>query len=233
MITFNEETHEYKVDGVVKKSVTQLLKEAGIIDYEGVDEYYRLRGTYVHEACALYAQGWLDWSSLSSDILPFVENFKCLYDRLRLSYVSAEVPSYIDNVYWCSECNKPVRDVVIEAEYGETVCGDCECILDGCFLDLCGSYDMIVMWKGKRTLVEIKTGTFPMWGGLQLAAYESMVDVDDVLGISLKDEKVFVKADDFNENHKVLHDIKSGTFDLDTWKSNRKRRHMKVLKEVA
>jgi hypothetical protein len=99
---------------------------------------------------------------------------------------------------------------------------------------ICGKYDLIIIWNGKRTLIELKTGTFPMWGGLQLAAYERMVDVDDVMGISLSNGgKVFVKADDFLENTITWDDINCGTFDLDKWKSNRNRRCMKVFKNKS
>jgi hypothetical protein len=193
MITFNPDTHTYKVDGVVKKSVTQTLSDVGIVDYRGVDEYYMDRGTRVHQACTLHAQGFLDWNSLG-DTLPYVENFRHLLVHLRASYVSSEQPSYSKK------------------------------------LDIAGSYDLIVEWQGKRTLVELKTSSsFPLWVGLQLAAYETMVDVDEVMGIDLKMGKVYVKADDFDENHRVWEQIINGTFDLEEWKSNRKRRHMRKI----
>lgn len=196
LINFNEEYHTYSVNGVGKQSMTQFLKAAGIIgDYAGVSDYYRDRGTRAHGACVLHAQGWLDWGSVADDILVYVKTFKSIAERLGLSYVSAEEPSY-------SEA-----------------------------LDICGMYDLIMSGGGKRFLMELKTGIFPMWGGLQLAGYETMVDVDDVMGISLMDAKVFVKDDDFLSNTLVLDNIKNGTFDLEKWKSNKKRRHMKVLKD--
>jgi hypothetical protein len=96
--------------------------------------------------------------------------------------------------------------------------------------DICGTYDLIMMWNGKRYLVELKTSRFEMYHGLQLAAYERMVDVDDAMGISLKDGKIWLKADDWELNHKVWRDINEGWFDLDSWKSDRKRRRMVLYK---
>jgi hypothetical protein len=189
--------HVYTVDGEVKQSVTQMLKSVGIVECSGIPEYYADRGTAVHDYCTLYVQGWLDWTEVRKDCLPFVRTFQRLVWELGLSYVSAEQPSY-------------------DPEY-----------------DICGKYDLIMMWKGKRVLVELKTTDFPMWGGLQLASYERMVEVDDVMGMALKEGKVYVKADDYQKNHDTLADIHSGFFDLARWKANRKRRHMKVLKEIA
>lgn len=194
MITFNEETHEYKVNGVIKRSVTQVLKDVGIIDCDFVKPYYIDRGDRVHKYCTLLMQGWIKWYDIVSDCIEFVGNFARVVDRLGLEYMSAEVPCYSEE------------------------------------LDICGTYDLVMERDGEKVLVELKTGIFPMWGGLQLAAYEKMVEVDTVMGISLKDGKVFVKADDFLFNHLTWDDIKHGTFDLEKWKSNKKRRHMRVLK---
>lgn len=195
-IEFDEEDHIYKVDGIVKPSVTQTLRGAGIVDdYSNLDPYYADRGTAAHTGCTLLAQGFLDWATVSDDVRPYVETFESIVKRMGMTYVSAEEPCY-------------------DKEY-----------------DICGTYDLIMMWNGARTLTELKTGAFPMWGGLQLASYERMVDVENVLGIELKGSgKAYIKADDFLSNYLVLDDIFNGTFDLDKWKSNRSRRHMKVLK---
>lgn len=191
--------HVYTVNGVVKQSVTQTLKGAGIVDdYSDIDPYYALRGIAVHAGCTLLAQGFLGWSTVADDVLPFIKTFERLSGELGLEYVSAEEPCY---------------DI---------------------FYDICGKYDLIMMWRGKRTLVELKTGPFPMWGGLQTASYEKMTEVEDVMGISLKDKgKVYVKGKDYHKNHEVLNSIHNGTFNLAEWKSNRNRRYMDVLKVAA
>lgn len=96
--------------------------------------------------------------------------------------------------------------------------------------NICGKYDLIMMYNGKRTLAEIKTGALPMWVGLQCAAYERMTGVEDVLAISLKDGgKVYGKGKDFNKNHEAWRDINVGFFEVADWKKDRKRRHMERI----
>lgn len=97
--------------------------------------------------------------------------------------------------------------------------------------DICGTFDLIMGWNGKRVLVELKTSKFEMYHGLQLASYERMVEVDTVMGIGLKKGHIWVPAEDWEKNHEVLADIHSGRFDYDTWKSDKKRRRMVLLKE--
>jgi hypothetical protein len=231
-IHLNEDTHTYTVNGEVKQSVTQTLKSVGITeDYSSIDPYYRDRGTAVHTGCTLLAQGFLDWETVEDDCLPFIKTFKRIMDDLKLEYVSAEELCY-DPKYYCQNCDEVLfeEDIVPERFNGAVICKRCGYPVKESY-DICGKYDLIMMWNGKRTLIELKTGNFPMWGGLQLAAYERMVDVDDVMGISLSNGgKVFVKADDFLENTITWDDINCGTFDLDKWKSNRNRRCMKLLK---
>jgi len=199
-ITFTSDTHTYTVDGVVKRSVTQMLKDAGIIGEYLCDDYYRDRGTRTHDACTLLAQGWITVDMVDDDIEPFVTTFQRLLKRMGLKYKAADVIGYNSK------------------------------------LDYCGSLDMLVSdIEGRETLLELKTGEFPMWGGLQLAAYESMdnINVNSVMGFSLKGEgKVFVPAHGWFDNHKVLDDIHSGRFDLEAWQQDKKRRRMNVLKEL-
>jgi hypothetical protein len=181
-----------------KSSVTQTLKDVGIVDYAGVDPYYADRGTRAHNDCNLMAAGWLrgsDWRDyVHTDTVGYVETFKAVCDRLGLRYIACNVKGYSEK------------------------------------FDLAGECDLIMDWEGRRTVVELKTGDFPQWGGLQLAGYEDMFGSDDVLGIELKTGRVFIKAPTWEDNPKTLGHIINGTFDLDEWKSNRKRRCMRVLK---
>lgn len=63
-LTFNEELHEYRLDGVVIPSVTQLIKEAGLSNFDMVNPDLLLRsiqfGKAVHKAIELKSKGTLD-----------------------------------------------------------------------------------------------------------------------------------------------------------------------------
>ena len=52
-----EKTHEYKVDGKVYPSVTQILKDTGIIDTSWYTEEGSARGVLIHELCTAHDKG--------------------------------------------------------------------------------------------------------------------------------------------------------------------------------
>lgn len=72
MIDFDESIHAYKLDGRPVLSVTQILREAGLIDTTHYTEYARDRGTYVAQATQFYDEGDLDFSGLAPELLPYV-----------------------------------------------------------------------------------------------------------------------------------------------------------------
>ena len=59
-LTFDEAKHEYRVDGRVVPSVTQVLSEMGFINSEWFTEESRIRGTLVHRLCELWDKDELD-----------------------------------------------------------------------------------------------------------------------------------------------------------------------------
>jgi hypothetical protein len=98
--------------------------------------------------------------------------------------------------------------------------------------DICGTFDIKALWDGRKTVVELKTGDFDMYHGIQLCSYEEMLggEIEDVLGLSLKEEgKVFGKAPDWQKNHEAWRDICTGKFDLNSWKKDKKRRRMRRI----
>jgi RecB family exonuclease len=57
MISFDPCRHEYRDGEIIIRSVTQILKDAGIIDNKWYSEEARDRGSAVHDLCERYAQG--------------------------------------------------------------------------------------------------------------------------------------------------------------------------------
>jgi hypothetical protein len=74
-IELNEDTHEYRVDGVLKRSVTQTLTDVGIIDSRWFDGQSRIRGDYVHRATALHDLKKLKLESLDPTIRPYFDAY--------------------------------------------------------------------------------------------------------------------------------------------------------------
>ena len=72
IIRFDEDAHTYTVDGIVRRSVTQILKAAGEIDDTYFTEHARTRGVLVHKAVDLYNKNRLDMSSIDIEIEQYV-----------------------------------------------------------------------------------------------------------------------------------------------------------------
>jgi hypothetical protein len=80
MITFDPAKHEYSVDGAVRRSVTQIISDAGLIDDAWFTETSRLRGQAVHVACHYFDErdlesGWMETSPHAGYVLAW-EKFK-------------------------------------------------------------------------------------------------------------------------------------------------------------
>ena len=69
-----DDNHIYRVGGQPCEGVTEIIKEAGLMPIYNGDKYYLDRGSYVHEAIALYFKGTLDFEALSEGIKGFVES---------------------------------------------------------------------------------------------------------------------------------------------------------------
>lgn len=66
-LTFNSELHEYRIDGQVVPSVTQILGEAGLIDDRWYTKESQLRGRTVHIVTALDDRGELDEAEVTGE----------------------------------------------------------------------------------------------------------------------------------------------------------------------
>lgn len=80
VLTFDAGRHEYRVNGVLKPSVTELLEAAGLtVDYRNVPARTllkaRMRGLHVDACCDLYDEGDLDWSTVHPEAVGYVEGW--------------------------------------------------------------------------------------------------------------------------------------------------------------
>lgn len=76
-LQYNDELHEYTVDGRRLPSVTEVLKGVGIIDTSQpwYTPYQRDRGKAIHLACEMLdtpGDGGLDWASMDARIIGYV-----------------------------------------------------------------------------------------------------------------------------------------------------------------
>lgn len=82
MLTFDEPTHTYRLDGEVIPSVTTLLSP--LTEYAGIPkavmEKAAERGNNVHKACEMFLWGTLDEDLLDEEYVPYLSAFKQFMD---------------------------------------------------------------------------------------------------------------------------------------------------------
>lgn len=93
-LTFDAATHTYELGGEVLPSVTQILKDVGLIDTSGpwFTEWHRERGTHVHRALELHDRGELDEASLDPALRPYLDAWRACLDVLKPETVHIEKP---------------------------------------------------------------------------------------------------------------------------------------------
>jgi CRISPR/Cas system-associated exonuclease Cas4 (RecB family) len=72
-LTYNDERHEYRADGAIIPSVTQVLASEGFIDTTFMNEAGRDRGSMVHLANKYLLEDRLDENTLDPRIIPYVD----------------------------------------------------------------------------------------------------------------------------------------------------------------
>lgn len=77
-IDFDAATHTYRVAGIVRPSVTQILHPIHNFDHVDPDVLERARqfGTHVHAATDLFDRGILDEDNLDLPLVPYLEAYK-------------------------------------------------------------------------------------------------------------------------------------------------------------
>ncbi len=143
LLTFNEEKHEYYLDGVkVPWTVTEIPKEARLIDEEYFTEESRQRGMAVHLATKYLDEGHLDWECEAMKdprVRPYVEGYQAFLDET--GFVSTSIEQMIHDEVWG-----------YAGRYDRT-----------------GTMPR----RAQPILAEVKTGAYSDWWALQLAGYEA------------------------------------------------------------
>ena len=76
LLTFDQTVHGYKHDGEFIPSVTQVIREMGLLGDFVPEQFYLDRGTAVHLACEYLDRNCLDWDSVDELIKPRVEAYQ-------------------------------------------------------------------------------------------------------------------------------------------------------------
>ena len=93
-LTFNEVGHVYSWHGRPVIGVTSVLQAVGLVDTRWFTEEAALRGTYVHEATALFDRNQLNESTLDPALVPYMEAYKKFLADTRFEPVLIEEALY-------------------------------------------------------------------------------------------------------------------------------------------
>lgn len=154
-LTFEPEAHVYKVGEETIPSVTQILKELGLSrSYDGVDPFYRDRGTAVHKCIELYLKGTLDELSIDPVCLPY---FNAAREFLgdRCGRFESELPLYSESLGYAGTV-----DLIEHISDTECIIYDAKCtesVDPAAELQLC-AYQILVEQNCKKTV----RGKFPL-----------------------------------------------------------------------
>lgn len=93
-LTFNAELHEYRIDGIVIPSVTQILEAAGLSDVSRIPKDILERasnfGKAVHKAIELHCKGNLDMDSVDPILMLYLEAWKAFAEDFGYQFKRAE-----------------------------------------------------------------------------------------------------------------------------------------------
>jgi hypothetical protein len=89
-ITFQEEGHQYQIDGVPVPSVTQVVDQLHNFTGSKDATAAMARGTLIHKACELIVLGTLDWSTVDNSIYPEVMLFAGWWDQSKIKPLLVE-----------------------------------------------------------------------------------------------------------------------------------------------
>lgn len=76
MFTFRESDHSYWLDARRLDGVTEILRDAGMVNGSWFTEESRTRGTYVHAATEMIDKGSLDWTALDPVLIPYCQAYQ-------------------------------------------------------------------------------------------------------------------------------------------------------------
>jgi hypothetical protein len=142
-IEFDAENHVYKMDGVVRPSVTQILEPLNKL--EGVPRHVLDAasefGSHAHQAVDLFNKCLLDEPSLDPHLKPYLDGWKAFLRDVKGIVMESEKVVYHTGLKYCGTLD---ATVLIEGFRGRT----------------------------REYLVDLKTGLVPRSVGAQCAAYE-------------------------------------------------------------
>ena len=183
--TFDADKHEYRRDGKLVLSVTQVLAKSGICDFSAVDEETRIRsmkrGQSVHWLLQLEDEGALNYRTVPKGLRGYRKAYKTWKDRSQFHVLGVEESMF-----------SPLG-------FAGTV-------------DRYGTFPSVVLGgHGSSAVLDFKTGPVADWTRYQLAAYAVLCSPSMSLARYMRRIALSLKSDG---SYKVT-EFPLCTFDVD------------------
>ena len=91
-LTVDAIKHEYWAEGIRLKSITECLKESGVIEKVYADDHALWVGTATHRAIELWVKGTLNWESLDESLKPRVAAYADFVAKTAFNVIESELP---------------------------------------------------------------------------------------------------------------------------------------------
>lgn len=99
VLTFDSETHTYRVGDEIIPSVTQILKDIGLIDTTHFKPEHSERGTTVHEATQFWDETGMEDDTIPEELLGYLEGWKKFREETGFTPSHIEQPLYSTQGY--------------------------------------------------------------------------------------------------------------------------------------
>lgn len=93
-VDYDDESHTYYFEGKPRRSVTQKIKDAGLVDGSHWNDRKRTIGSYVAKAIELFEKGVLDFNTLDPAVKPYFDSYLLFRESGKYRVVLSEVPLY-------------------------------------------------------------------------------------------------------------------------------------------
>ncbi len=122
-LTFNDEKHEYRLDGEKLISVTTVLREAKLFDYFALDTTLAMeKGTAVHTLTELDDQGAIDPSKMINSLAGHLDGWRRFKEDSKLEILGTEEAVYHPIYKYAGKLDRRVlfrgREAVIDLKTG-------------------------------------------------------------------------------------------------------------------
>lgn len=112
ILEFDEKSHTYRKDGIIRPSVTQILQELGLSDYSAVPKEILDRsanfGTAVHKTTELFDNKNLDFKSVDAPIVPYLDGWTKFCDDYKIDFIAVEKRFYCEKYGYCGTIDRIV-----------------------------------------------------------------------------------------------------------------------------